>query len=62
VGHIRLDLCDIEFVQNDEIVLDEADVILIEERPQARVRHLHAVRPFDDAETRVWSRAAHGFR
>jgi len=65
VGHIQLSISDIEFV-HDEIVLDEADVILIEERAyqradvrrSPRVARVHSLRPFDDAETRVWCRAA----
>lgn len=72
VGHIRLSISDIEFVP-DEIVLDETDVILIDEpvQPRASARsrqralareqprgRVHSLRPFDDAVTRVWSRAA----
>jgi hypothetical protein len=63
VGHIRLSISDIEFVP-DEIVLDETDVILIEDRPREPVARRAAagrvlpLRPFDDAVTRVWCRAA----
>lgn len=57
MGPIRLSISDIEFVRDDEIVLDDADVILIEDRVQ-RPRHALPLRPFDDAVTRVWSRAA----
>ena len=61
VGPIRLSISDIEFVRDDEIVLDDADVILIEERAvrvAQRPSHALPLRPFDDAVTRVWSRAA----
>jgi hypothetical protein len=64
VGHIRLSISDIEFVQ-DEIVLDDADVVLLDEHAQPRGRpresragRVHSLRPFDDAVTRIWSRAA----
>jgi hypothetical protein len=66
VGHIRLSITDIEFVP-DEIVLDDGDLILIDDhadkRPSARhewrpTSHVRALRPFDDAVTRVWARAA----
>lgn len=69
MGHIRLSIDDIEFVQNDEIVLDDADVILVDERAPIRAvahhhghggrAHVRAMRPFDDAVTRVWSRASY---
>lgn len=67
MGHIRLDLADIEFVQNDEIALDDDDVIVLEEParagarraisarlPQPRRRPGHAP-SFDDAATVVWA-------
>lgn len=67
MGHIRLDLADIEFVHNDEIALDDDDVILLEEParagarraisarlPQPRRRPGHAP-SFDDAATVVWA-------
>lgn len=66
MGHIRLSIDDIEFVPSDEIVLDDADVILVEERTPIRAvahhgsrAHVRAMRPFDDAVTRVWSRTAY---
>lgn len=67
MGHIRLDLVDIEFVQNDELFLDDDDVVLLDEParvevrratsarlPQPRRRPVHA-QSFDDAATVVWA-------
>jgi hypothetical protein len=69
VGHHELSIADIEFVGTDEVFLDDADVVLIEDRrPAARARAAatprrrtapmpaRVSRMFDDAETRVWSR------
>jgi hypothetical protein len=76
VGHHELSIADIEFVGTDPqgaladaFFLDDADVVLIEDRrPAARARAAATPRRrtaplparysriFDDAETRVWSR------
>ena len=50
---IRLSLSDIEFVTNDEIVLDDADVVLIDE-PAANGRRSY----FDEEPTRLWRMAS----
>jgi hypothetical protein len=49
VGHIKLSEADIEFVQNEEIVLDESDVVVLSDSRRARVRPMQwrdpSVRP-----------------